>query len=71
MPDADRYKKMAKAYLSAAAEKAKDGKPKTALVVSPTHAEANRINGAIRNGLQVQGKLERRNVSSTRGYRPI
>jgi conjugative relaxase-like TrwC/TraI family protein len=62
VPDADRYKEMADAYLSATAETAKDGKPKTALVVSPTHAEANRINSAIRSGLQAQGKLERERV---------
>ena len=43
VPDADRYKELAAAYLSAAAEKKKDGKPKSALVVSPTHAEADRI----------------------------
>ena len=55
--DADRYKQLAAAYLSAAAEKKKDGKPKSALVVSPTHAEADRITQAIRAGLKAQGKL--------------
>jgi len=60
--DADRYQEMAEAYLSAAAETTKDGKPKTALVVSPTHAEANRITNAIRGGLKAQGKLERERV---------
>ena len=39
VPDADRYKQLAAAYLAAVAEKKKDGKPKSALVVSPTHAE--------------------------------
>jgi conjugative relaxase-like TrwC/TraI family protein len=62
VPDADRYKEMADAYLSATAEKTKDGKPKTALVVSPTHAEANSISGAIRIGLHARGKLERERV---------
>jgi conjugative relaxase-like TrwC/TraI family protein len=57
VPDADRYKQLASAYLAAAAEKKKDGKPKTALVVSPTHAEANRITQAIRDGLKAKGKL--------------
>ena len=36
----------------------KDGKPKSALVVSPTHAEAARITLAIRAGLKTQGKLD-------------
>ena len=56
--DADRYQQLAAAYLSAAAEKKKDGKPKSALVVSPTHAEAARITLAIRAGLKTQGKLD-------------
>ena len=55
--DADRYKQLAAAYLSAVAEKKKDGKPKSALVVSPTHAEGDRITQAIRAGLKAQGKL--------------
>ena len=38
--DGERNTQLANAYLSAAAEKTKDGKLKTALVVSPTHAEA-------------------------------
>ena len=58
VPDADRYKQLAAAYLSAAAEMKKDGKPKSALVVSPTHAEADRITLAIRAGLKAQGKLD-------------
>ncbi len=57
VPDADRYKELAAAYLSAAAETKKDGKPKTALVVSPTHAESARITEAIRAGLKEEGKL--------------
>jgi conjugative relaxase-like TrwC/TraI family protein len=55
--DADRYRQLASAYLSAAVEKKKDGKPKSAIVVSPTHAEADRITEAIRAGLKTQGKL--------------
>src|SRR5208283_1540532 len=42
VPDADCYKEMAAAYLSTVQKTTKDGKPKTALVVSPTHAEADR-----------------------------
>jgi ATP-dependent exoDNAse (exonuclease V) alpha subunit len=55
--DEERYKELADAYLSAAAEKKRDGKPKSALVVSPTHAEANRITDAIRDGLKAKAKL--------------
>ena len=57
VPDRERYQQMAEAYLSAAAEKTKEGNPKTALVVSPTHAEADRITAAIRSRLKAQGKL--------------
>ena len=62
VPDAERYKEMSDAYLSAVAKTTKDGTPKTALVVSPTHAEAGRISVAIRIGLKAQGKLERERV---------
>jgi conjugative relaxase-like TrwC/TraI family protein len=57
VPDSERYSQMADAYLAAAAEKTSDGKLKTALVVSPTHAEGDRITAAIRTGLKSQGKL--------------
>jgi conjugative relaxase-like TrwC/TraI family protein len=63
--DLDRYKEMAKAYLIAAAEKTKDGKRRTALVVSPTHAEASRITNAIRDGLKEKGKLKKERVVQT------
>ena len=67
--DADRYKQLAAAYLAAVAEKKKDGKPKSALVVSPTHAEADRITQAIRAGLKAQASSAR-NASSTLGSDP-
>ncbi len=57
VPDEDRYQQMAESYLSAAAEITKDGKPKTALVVSPTHAEADRITAAIISGLKARDRL--------------
>ncbi len=57
VPDAERYQELAEAYLAAAAEKKKDGTPKSALVVSPTHAEAARMTQAIRDGLKAEGKL--------------
>ena len=37
--------------------KEKGRRPKSALVVSPTHAEAARITQAIRDGLKAKGKL--------------
>ena len=58
----DRYQQLADAYLSAAAETKSDGKLKSALVVSPTHAEAARITDAIRAGLKEQGKLKDEHV---------
>lgn len=64
VPDADRYQQLAAAYLAAAAETKRDGKAKSALVVSPTHVEANRITGAIRDGLKAQGKLGQDHIVS-------
>ncbi len=60
--DADRYQQLADAYLSAVAETKRDGTPKSALVVSPTHAEAARITDAIRAGLKAEGKLKEEHV---------
>jgi conjugative relaxase-like TrwC/TraI family protein len=53
----DRDKQLATAYLAAVAEKKRGGLAKSALVVSPTHAEGDRITQAIRSGLKAQGKL--------------
>ena len=53
----DRDKQLAAAYLAAVAEKKRGGLAKSALVVSPTHAEGDRITQAIRAGLKAQGKL--------------
>lgn len=55
--DADRYSQLAEAYLAAAAERAKDGSFKTALVVTPTHAEAARITAAVRSQLTADDRL--------------
>ncbi|HEY2787040.1 MAG TPA: MobF family relaxase [Fimbriiglobus sp.] len=55
--DADRYKQLSEAYLSAVKERKKDGGPVTALVVSPTHAEIARVTGAIRASLKADDKL--------------
>ena len=62
VPDAERYEQLAAAYLSAADEKKKDGKPKSALVVSPTHAEAAKITQAVRDGLKTKGKLSEERI---------
>ena len=55
--DGERDKQLAAAYLAAVAEKKRGGEMKSALVVSPTHAEGDRITKAIRAGLKAQGKL--------------
>jgi conjugative relaxase-like TrwC/TraI family protein len=55
--DADRDKQLATAYLEAVSEKKRNGEHKSALVVSPTHAEGDRITAAIRQGLKAQGQL--------------
>jgi conjugative relaxase-like TrwC/TraI family protein len=55
--DAERYKQLSAAYLAAVAEKKRNGQAKSAIVVSPTHAEGDKITQAIRQGLQSQGKL--------------
>ena len=60
--DEDRNSQLAEAYLAAVAEKKRDGRAKTALVVSPTHAEADRIMQAIRDGLKAQGKLGKERI---------
>jgi conjugative relaxase-like TrwC/TraI family protein len=55
--DAVRNHQLAAAYLAAVAEKKKNGEYKSALVVSPTHAEAHGITDAIRGALKAQRKL--------------
>ncbi|MFO0884824.1 MAG: MobF family relaxase [Pirellulales bacterium] len=60
--DDSRNEQLASAYLAASAERRPDGKLKTALVVSPTHAEASRITDAIRDGLKAKGKLRDEHV---------
>jgi conjugative relaxase-like TrwC/TraI family protein len=57
IPHAGRYWVLAQGYLSTIQEKDKKGQPKTALVVSPTHAEGERITNFIRNALKADGKL--------------
>jgi conjugative relaxase-like TrwC/TraI family protein len=57
VPDADRYRRLAEAYLQFSAEKKKGGKDKSVLVVTPTHREAALITAAIRAELTAQGRL--------------
>lgn len=60
--DGERDKQLAAAYLSASAETKRGGQAKSALVVSPTHVEGNRITAAIRDGLKAQGKLGKERI---------
>ena len=60
--DADRNEQLAAAYLAAVAEKKRGGEHKSALVVSPTHAEADRITDAIRAELKAQKKLVKERI---------
>ena len=60
--DAERYQKLADAYLAAVAEKKRNGEYKSALVVSPTHKELDQISDAIRTGLKAQGRLGKERI---------
>jgi ATP-dependent exoDNAse (exonuclease V) alpha subunit len=60
--DGERYQQLADAYLATVSEKKRGDEFKTALVVSPTHAEANQITDAIRTGLKAQGRLGKERV---------
>src|SRR5471030_1034705 len=48
--------------MAAVAEKKKNGEYKSALVVSPTHAEGDRITQAIRDGLKANGRLGKERI---------
>ena len=64
VPDDQRYHALADAYLSAVREKSRGG-TKSALVVTPTHAEAERITHSIRAALRAQNRLgEERTVAA-------
>ncbi len=56
VPDAERYLRLAEAYLAASAERKADGSLKRALVVSPTHSEGQRITAVIRGELAAEGQ---------------
>lgn len=63
--DEQRYQVLADAYLAAAAEKKSGGGHKSALVVSPTHAEAGKITLAIRAGLTSGGQIREEQMLTT------
>ena len=63
--DKERYKVLADAYLSAADEKKSDGEFKSALVLSPTHAEAATITTAIREGLRAKDRITKERTINT------
>ena len=56
-PNSERNQQIANAYLSAVAEKKRGGEFKSALIVSPTHAEGALVTAAVREGLKASGKL--------------
>jgi conjugative relaxase-like TrwC/TraI family protein len=60
--DGERYQQLAAAYIDAASERKKNGEYKSALVVSPTHAEGDRITQAIRDGLKAQRRLGKERI---------
>jgi ATP-dependent exoDNAse (exonuclease V) alpha subunit len=53
----ERYKQIAGDYLAVTSQRTRGGELKTALVVSPTHAEAHHVTDAIRDALKTTGKL--------------
>ncbi len=53
----DRFRKIAADYAEVTAQRKHSGGFKTALVVSPTHKEAERVTEAIRDELKTQGRL--------------
>lgn len=55
--DGEREKVIAADYLAAIEEKKKGGELKSAIVVAPSHAEADRITDAIRAAMKETGKL--------------
>lgn len=56
-PGENRYRQIAEDYAAVVNEKKHGGGHKTALVVSPTHREADRVTEAIRDALKESGKL--------------
>ena len=57
VPDTERYQALASAYLAVTLVKKQGGEGKTALVVTPTHAEAAQVTEAVRSALKAKDKL--------------
>jgi conjugative relaxase-like TrwC/TraI family protein len=57
LPGETRYHQIAKDYATVTTERKADGKLKTALVVSPTHKEAEHVTAAIRDELRAEGRI--------------
>ena len=53
----DLAKKLAADYVAAVSERKKDGAHKTVLVVSPTHAQGDRVTAEIRQALKSAGRI--------------
>jgi hypothetical protein len=60
--DADRYQVLADAYLAAASEKKRNGEKKSALIITSTHSEIDKISEAVRASLKEQGKLRKERI---------
>lgn len=54
----ERYRRIAADYVEATGQTGRDGKHKTALVVSPTHAEGRCVTEEIRTELKAAGRLK-------------
>lgn len=65
VPDGERERALAAEYLKATAARKANGDPKTAIVVSPTHAEGGRITRAVRDALKAEGRLTAERVVPT------
>jgi ATP-dependent exoDNAse (exonuclease V) alpha subunit len=53
-----RYRHLASDYIATTSDTKRDGRQTTALVVSPTHAEAGKVTAAIRDGLKRGERIE-------------
>jgi len=56
-PGENRYRQIAEDYAAVTAERKHGGGMKTALVVSPTHREGEKVSAAIREELKAEGRL--------------
>lgn len=64
--EGERYQQLADKYVEVSRQKKKGGKFKEVLVVSPTHAEADRTTGVIRDTLREAGHLDEQETSLLR-----